>query len=149
MPTESTLSKPTCWNSYRAVCVDANPFWLSAVDRLADTIIPARCVALAERVVIPQYWPYKLPQPLCGAMKYLRLLEWRNNARTVIYSFVHSVHIASRLFMCSGLLVGRDYRLSVLKFRSYSLIITALWDMTSGRGEWCFRGNCCLHYQVR
>jgi len=63
-------------------------------------------------------------------MKYLRLLEWRNNARTVIYSVVHSVHIASRLFMCLGLLAGRNYRLSVLKFRSYSLIITPLWDMT-------------------
>jgi len=63
-------------------------------------------------------------------MKYLRLLEWRNNARTVIYSVVHSVHIVSRLFMCSGLRAGRDYRLSVLKFCSYSLIITALWDMT-------------------
>jgi len=32
--------------------------------------------------------------------------------------------------MCSGLLAGRDYRLSVPKFCSYSLIITALWDIT-------------------
>jgi len=63
-------------------------------------------------------------------MKYLRLLEWRNNARTVIYSVVHPVHIVSRLFMCSGILAGRDYRLSVLQFCSYSLISTALWDMT-------------------
>jgi len=137
MPTESALSKPTCWNSYRAscsvcVCVcGCKPIfivWGWQIGR--HTIIPARCVALAERVVIPQYWPYKLPQPLCGAMKYLRLLEWRNNARTVIYSVVHPVHIVSRLFMCSGILAGRDYRLSVLQFCSYSLISTALWDMT-------------------
>ena len=136
----------------QCVCVrlDANPSALSGVDRLADTLSFLHVAWRLQNVVTPQYWPYKSPQPLCGAMKYLRLLEWRNKVRTVIYSVVHSVHIVSRLSVCSGRLAGRDYRLLVLQCCSYSVIITALWDMTHPVDvKWCFRGDCCLHHQVR